>query len=561
VEILDAATLVRLTILEFPVGDLGSTTRLIFSPDGRLLTWSGSSEMGSERRKYISWDLQTGVAVSAVSAEETFSYGPITYSACGTMFGVLSYIHGDLVISTYNVLSGTHICSHPIYGGSVSNEIWTQGECLRFTTISLRCITTWETRFSSTYVPTEVETLSIPDNCHNPDSFLDHPTLPRLALVHKGRIRIWDTRDSRFLLDSSHAAWVPRSHMSFSPDGRFFAYSYMTPERGSISIYLWKESHTGYVLHQKLTSDFMGITPLISPNGGAVIVFDGLSGVVQLWRTIDSTTSLSAVSAQTSLSNGRYFVLQFSPDEALAAVARRMGNMITVLDLKSGIPRLIIDTDMEVHQLGVTGSSIVAVGDEKTVTWNLPAGGRIPNLRVGVIDSVRTATLDNDGHGIDQSTFATLVSPDLRYFAVTGTHGSDCTPMYSCLCLYDVPTGNHLGTVTQDHPFDLTPWFTPDGCEIWCWGIPGQVERWEIVEDGESGVTELEYLGSISLTRRPSRKYRVTDSGWILGPRRKRLFWLPPQWRAHRLQMRWGGRFLALLHKELPEVVVLEFSE
>jgi len=90
-------------------------------------------------------------------------------------------------------------------------------------------ITIWEAGFASTHAATDVETLSIPDSCRNPDILLAHPTLPRLALARRGRVRIWDTQDSKFLLDTVDAEpWG----MTFSPDGRFFAFNGTVPEGG-----------------------------------------------------------------------------------------------------------------------------------------------------------------------------------------------------------------------------------------------------------------------------------------------------------------------------------------
>ena len=552
VEILDAATLVRLTILEFPTGDLVSGFQLIFSPDGCLLTWAGSSPVGG---RLISWDLQTGVVVSAISEEVECDSGSIAYSACGTILGVLSYRSSDGTVNIYNALSGTHMCSH-LVGGLVKGNIWAHGEYLRFATMTPESITIWETGFSSTHAPTEVETLSIPDGCYNPKSFLIHPTLPRVVLIHGRRVRVWDTQDSKFLLDFSHAFsyWT----MSFSHDGRFFACDSGTSDWILAGIHLWKESHTGYVLRQKLIPISLDTNPLISPNGGSVIAFG--RRLIQLWRTMDSTTSLSAVSAQTFQRSDEGFLLGFSPDEALAAVVRKMDKTITVLDLKSGVPRLTIDAGMELYGLGITGSNIVAIGEGEIVTWDLPAGDHVLDLRANITDSVRTVTLDNDLHGIRQQESVT-VSPDLHHVATVRRPGPD----HSYLGLYDAHTGQHLQTVTQDDYSIYTPWFTPDGREVWCERSNGGLDGWKVVEDSKSDATELEYLGST--THRPdgppsrsSRGYQVTEGWWILGPSRKRLLWLPPQWRSGERQRMWGKLFLALLHSGLPEVVILELE-
>ena len=109
------------------------------------------------------------------------------------------------------------------------------------------------------------------------------------------------------------------------------------------------------------------------------------------------------------------------------------------------------------------------------------------------------------------------------------------------------------------------PWFTQDGCEIWAVRNDHSKSGWKIVEDSGSGVTTLQSLEpnacpSGALPWQSSRGYEVKDDGWILGSTRKRLLWLPHDWRSGERDRRWGGRFLGLLH-ELPEMIILEFLD
>jgi len=57
-----------------------------------------------------------------------------------------------------------------------------------------------------------------------------------------------------------------------------------------------------------------------------------------------------------------------------------------------------------------------------------------------------------------------------------------------------------------------------------------------------------------------SRGYRVTNDWWILGPGRRRLLMLPPTWQSTVVQRVWRGRFVALIHRGLPEPVILELD-
>ena len=580
--ILDAVTLARLTTLEFPLGRLDMTLKVIFSPDAHLLTW-----YGGDPQKLVTWDLQTGVLVSVISLKhkrDYDGYSSVAYSMCGTMLGVLVACGGNLVISTYNILSGTCIYSHSAH--SVEGkplEMWTQGERLRFATLKSTSVTIWEVGFTSMHAQIEVETLPTPDDCH-PRNYLFHPTPPRLAFTTGRQVLIWDLQGSKFLLDTRPIS----QEMAFSLDGQFFA----AGREWDSKIRLWKESPTGYILHREFSPDTEAFCPLISPNGELIIAFG--TSAIQLWHTTDSTTSLSVTSTGNKKMDD--FVLTFSPDKVLAAVARMGDETVTVLDLRSGTPRLIINTEMEVYALGVAGRTVVVVGDEKIITWNLPGEDAARNTGANVNDSTRITTFVNDQ---DEVAFTSMspdlqrvviiesAPPDLRYRSRDDTTEPGSSDL---LHLYNVSTGKWLGTASAH--FAENPWFTPDGCEVWCDVEDGEVDGWKIIEDSESDVVDSEsdvadsgYTGSessdvcyrksnvVRLERlgpgvsppdgfpwRPHHGYELTDDGWILGSNDKRLLWLPPHWRPYGERRMWCGRFFALLHGELPEAVILELE-
>ena len=544
VEILDAVTLGRLTILDFP---LGGTRWLVFSPDARLLTWFGESP-----ERFITWDVQTGLPISEISPEQqgrTQDCFSATYSASGTLFGVLFRNGHTFTISTYNVLSNTHIHSHT-NEGLVLDEIWAHGECLRFATMKSGLIITWEVGFTTTDAPTEVQSLPTPSHSTHMGHFLLHPSPSRVAFITGGRVKVWDAQDSKFLLDSADVKWPRR--MSFSHDGRFFACGTNGPE-----FYLWKES-SGYTLHQKFIPNTGASEPLISPSGESIIAFSG--STIQLWRTTDFTPTLSSVSARASQKGKGNFILGFSPDSTSVAVTRMRDETVVVLDLKSGTPCLIIDTSMKVHGLGVGGSTIAVVGEGKIVSWNLPAGDCVlAPSRTNVNDSIRTTAFDHPPFPTFAQRPTTSVSPDLRCVAIVEGRGRTDSHLH----LYDVPTGLHLSSASIR--LDGSPWFTPGGREVWCVTDSGEADLWGITEDGESNITELEHLESTTqppggFPWRPPRGRSIMDGRWVLGSGRKRLLWLPPHWRSDGWNRMWGGRFLALLERELPEPVILELE-
>ena len=526
VEILDGGTLGQLRIL--PLYKQSITRHLIFSPDTSMLTW-----IGRDSDWIVSWDVQTGVQVSAISTELLRDFwNPIsaTYSTCGTMIGLHSYDDSTSTISTYNILSGTHIYSHSVEKLKLK-EICAHGECLRYAVVESRAITIWEVGFTSTHTPAKVESLSLPANFPYGGSYHFSPTFSRVVFFTNGTCHIWDTQCSKYLLDST--AVTAGGRCSFSADGHFL----ICKLNGEVHI--WKESPTGYIFHQKVTSTDYST---LSPNGELFLTQGG--SAAQLWHTTDSGIPHPTTSTNVSLWSP---LLVFSPDKTLAAVAEWGDVVVTVVDLKSGIPRLIIDTDMEVYGMGVSGGTIVVFGcgdsmsANKIVTWNIPDG--VPNLKANIDDSVKTVTVD--GRPSSELYSAISVSPDLHHFIF-----EEPKELYLC----DVLTGQQLTSAPKC--LSGSAWFTQDGCGVW-----SHWEGWKIIKDGESNTIKLEYLGR---TRCPPGErpwqcppdYKVTD-GWILHSSGKRLLWLPPQWWPGQYDRVWGGQFLALVNRKLPEVLIL----
>ena len=540
IEIRDAATLERLHIFTPP--SPGKTRWLSFSPDSRSLTWF------NDDAGLITWDLQTGGQISATSqtADTPLLYFSSAYSMDGKFVGVVYEDLSGIVISTYNHLSGTLIYSHRVSEGQFIAPIWTRGEFLRFAAMKPGSISIWEVGFTSEHTLAEIESLPAPDDI-DPYNCLFLPTRTRLAYILDNKaVLIWDARDSGILLNFVGGN-RPRG-LSFSSDGHFFAFG---TEGGEI--HLWEESPIGYVLHRKLASDF-GLDllpePFLSPDGKSIITFEG-SGT-QLWHTTDPITPLSIVPTQPDLPSE--FILEFSPDRSLAAAARIGYNTATIIDLKSGDPRLIIDTGMEVFGLGVTASAIVVVGGWKIITWDVPAGDCVLDAKATIHNSARTIVINHPAPSSGSLSRASI-SPNFDY--VVTTRGPES------LDAYDVPTGKHLGSTTIVN--GCVPWFTRDGCKVWSlMGV--STEGWKIIKGGKSDIIELEPLGS---NADPSGgcpwqspcDHNVTDDGWILDSRKKRVMWLPHRWRVREQSRIWDGRFLGLIGGELPGPIIIELDE
>ena len=557
VELLDAVTLKRLVTFTSP-GD-SCNQWLSFSPDSRFLTQFHDGNL-------TAWDLQTGGTVctippaSGVSLAHFFSSA---YSTDGKVVAVACRPSlANNTIATYDLLSNTYTRSYQVPDGHIIIQIWTHAELLRFATVKPGFITTWEAPFTLIHDPTEVESLPIPEDAADGGRFLFLPALFRLAFVVRATVFVWDANASRLLLESGPISRSipdsdpPHFGSSFSSDGRFFAYMDTT------QAYVWKESPTGYILHQKLEFDnattFIG--PLLSPDGGSVIVYS--NPTLNLWLTKDQHIPSSDVPTRDD--SGFDFVLEFSPDETLAAYVRLGESLVTIIDLKSGDPRLIIDTGMRVEGLGVAGSTVVVADGGKIVTWNLPSENCAPNTTANVNDSVRTTPFNHPLSSCQpRNPIHISISPDLSRFAISGNpRGSAFTDLE----IRDVSTGRCLASTTTTRL--MVPWFTPDGCEVWGVDQHCSVEGWEIIEDRKSGLTELKPLiptarppEAFSFLRKSPRGYELTDDGWLLSPTKKRLLCLPDRWKAHELYRTWGERFLGLRHGTLEEVVIMEFLD
>ena len=342
--------------------------------------------------------------------------------------------------------------------------------------------------------------------------------------------------------------------MAFSSGGRFFACATF----GSW-IYLWKESPTGYNFHRRLAYDGVGVKRcILSPDGQSILACD--EETVQLWRTLDSSCSPFSIPTG-DLHPPDRFIIGFSPDGLLAAVARldSEDDTVTVLDLKSGTTRLIIDGGGRIRGLGIAGSTVVVVAaDREAVTWKLPIGAHALSTRVDREDSIRMAELDRSGTAWKYVS----VSPDLNYIVATDEYGSFSS--------WGVSTGILImSTWIGMQPHSIL-WFTSDGRELW---VPdesgiGEAGGWAVVGNDEFDIIKLKPLNptkgpSGGLPWRSPHGCQVTDDGWVLNSTGKRLLWLPAWWRSRPCDVdgvnrAWSGRFLTLLHSGLPEVVVLE---
>ncbi|KAF9789722.1 hypothetical protein BJ322DRAFT_1178577 [Thelephora terrestris] len=556
IEILDAATLERLITFNSPQNTIHR--QLCFSPEDRVLTQF-------YRGKLTSWDLRTGSPFGTASSEEwnarledSFSF---TYSKDGRILAVsgISSRYPSL-IDTYDLLFGTHTRSCRAPERRLVTPIWTEGEYLRFVTVKQGAITIWEAAFTSVHTPKSIESLPAPDEIADAkdENWLFLPARSLLAFTARGMVLVWDAQAPRFLLKprSTPTSRIPNvCKMSFSSDGRVFAHTTADQE-----VHVWKEAPAGYVLHQKLAFPPGQTDPLLSPDGESIIAAG--RPTIHLWHTKDKILFSPSVSVR---GDGGRFIISFSPNAALAASASFGGHIVKILDLQSGALRLTIDADMEVRCLGLTESTVAIAGRGEIATWKIPEENRV-DARVGTKHKVHTISLDPSG----------VAFPDPR--SISRDFSRIATVVYSKACsdtghletgvsqsliprlqIHDMSNGKRLACINVPH---LPEWVALDEGKVWCKDRKDPVEGWTIIEGSKPGVEKIpEKIPSPQAFPWESHfGYEVIDE-WVFSPTKKRLLWLPHNWRSREESKTWNGRFLGLGHGGLPEVVILEFLD
>ena len=499
IKIHDGATLEHIKTFEPPENfnhqlierDLG------FSPDGHTLTQLSPG-------KLISWDFQTDSLVSIIHAGELDTYNDLqfTHSIDGRMLAVSFRYNNTTILNIYDVVCRTHKYSYHVPEGCLIVKIWTHGEFLHVVTVGQGFITIWQAAFTLVHTLAMVETLPAPDEVvdtiETPEEgcILFSPALSQLAFIVQDVVFVWDAQNSKILL--KHKFMLPvgdwADEVLFSSNGLFFSC------KVGAQNYIWRRSSANYILHQilLLPSGLPHIT--FSPNEESIIVLG--SSRIHLWHTEDGNISLPSVPTDES---GKDIILAFSLNEVLAASAHDMEDVVTIFNLQSGDPQLIIDTDLRVQCMGIA-ENIVVVSREKIIIWNLPAENCI-NARASVDDSIHTTMFDcpefkSMSISSNLSRIAIVAELDLSYNVQ----------------IYDTYTGSQVGVVktscTEKNAF---LWVALDENEVWCEWWENR-EGWEIIEDSNSGIAKLKPLEIteclLQLSPYDSRcGYKVTNDG------------------------------------------------
>ena len=150
---------------------------------------------------------------------------------------------------------------------------------------------------------------------------------------------------------------IPR--MTFSTDGHFFACSTTRSD-----VYLWKETPTGYTLHQTLKSNTVRSRPLLSRNGESIALFGG--SAIRYDLSVYHRSTGERLSCNLNLGG----VVWFTPGERDLWFA--MGSSHTVTLRECNRWKMIMDAN---HGIGIGHPPEGCPWDHRMVTGLRTIGG------------------------------------------------------------------------------------------------------------------------------------------------------------------------------------------
>ena len=340
----------------------GSTPRLMgvpaYSPDGRSLACPSDTAI-------IVWDIQTGGVVKEIQLDASYStllvWSLDGRSICATDW---DWKDGQCTVRTFDVVSGTKQSSTIPHSES-RPHLWAHGESFRV----MMCAKTGLARnftidiFEVGPTLTKIESFDFRDIEVEVDWRIGSfsPTTHRISVSSPSwdRLLVLDIRNSGRLLDETQEFG---SHC-FSPDSGFFAAAW---EWG---IQIWKYDGSSYVAWRKLPildgADYL----LFSPTSSSVLgVFED---IFRVWH-------LDGLSAPPTPHSKQFGALPHSG--AYLVTTSNRGNTITITDFLSRTPLQLIDTDIKICGLGLTGNVLLVEGSEVVVAWLLTEEGLVDGV-------------------------------------------------------------------------------------------------------------------------------------------------------------------------------------
>lgn len=481
------------------------------------------------------WDTKTGVVIRGVSTD---SPGGVVFHGDQK---TITLITGDLHFYTYDTLTGIQLCQSqiPPSDHSVLSTYWIHEDTLQFAIYSKshgkHIIDIYGIKHNTTQ-PLHIH--SYPVQLHA-QLFSFSPVSSHVCFVTSGEVTILDVQDSKFLLQAELDQvdyWVSPQ---FSPGGHFVACKTRDDR-----IFVWEKAPTGYVLLYSLRAKLPFKKFSWSPASTSILCWDSGVQLLQPDNCSGLPTSHKVVSHHP---HGNHLVA-YSADGAHIVIGRQKHGLVTVLDYPSGTPQQFINTDMEILDVKIVDKTIFVASRSKLVNWNLGAA-RIAHSTY------------------DARWFTFGISAPVGIVVLS----HDCSQIGFCnssldgrleFGLYDIQSTNFPGF----RDLGLLPGriqFSPSGDQLWSVYRDSYLVKFEVTEDWKLMKVAIENLGDgwLWVNSFSSYGYCVDmDSGWVVNSRGRKILWLLPAWRiGHWMDVRWDGKFLALLNYHHSVPIIIEF--
>jgi WD40 repeat protein len=568
VQIRDSKTLEKVSVLKPYHSHMGVLAKfLTFSPNGHLLAciyedhtrlvvfpiatpMLTSTPRPTSQSPILVWDVQTGVIISDF---QSWGSGELVFSG---NHRTITLLGRDGTFRTYDTLKGISICMGiPAPSSDVLlGAHWVHEESLQFSTSfrnnEKRVVNIQELQPTSTPLFPLIQSFHLPP-CNGQFSF--SPISFHGSFVTEAEVIILSVQDLGILLQVKAAhSYIPPGH--FSPDGSFFACR--TEEH---EICVWKNTSTGYVPWSKLRPQlpFKGFS--FSPTMSSILTW-GPEGIQLLHP--DNHPTIPSPDKLEHCRQCRNHIVAYSTDGVHIAVARKEDNIVMVLDTRSNAPQRFINTDMQVLDIKIIDNTIFVAGGHGLVKWDLEAGEPMDDdndsLEVSDDDSLEVA--GDQIISIATPTSHIAISDDCSQIAFTEEgkvflcNIQAQRTLFECVALHSVK--------------DIR--FSPDGHRLWF-----------ITDGGHSGSITLVKLergedgNFASVTTKSLRDEwpwvdHFSPHGWHVGSKSSewvedskgnKLLWLPLSWRAKGWQdVRWDGNFLAFVHHDHLDPIIIEFQ-
>ena len=360
---------------------------------------------------------------------------------------------------------------------------------------------------------------------------------PEIAQVTVVKLDDWPRNQHVF---QGHTDWV--NSVTFSPDGRHIV-------SGSYdkTIQVW-DAQTGVQVGNSLQGHTQAVNSVAFSPDGRHIVSGSYDKTIQVWDAQTGVQVGNSLQGHTQTVNS----VAYSPD-GRHIVSGSYDRTNQVWDAQTGVQ---VGNSLQGHTGWVNsvafspdGRHIVSGSNDWTIqVWDAQTGVQVGNFLQGHTGWVNSVAFSPDGRHI-----------------VSGSNDST-------IQVWDAQTGVQVGNSLEGHTHFVTVAFSPDGRHI----VSGSNDSTIQVSDAQTGVqlgyplqeSSTDHVMSVSTIHFTSsfahalqdsqgsfvdvsiidqdcrNLVRLEDDGWIVGPNRRLLLWVPPQYRSFYFYTPWTSMII-----------------